>query len=203
MARYPEAIEHIISSFTRLPGVGRKTAERYVFFLLKQPPQVLRNFSANLLAAEQSVVHCSRCYNISTQPMCEICRDQQRSSALVCVVADSSTIFSIEQTNTYRGVYHVLGGTINQLDGIGPDQLHIKELRQRISAEGINEVILGLNPDVAGEATTLYIMEALKDTPVNISRLARGLPAGADIEYADDITLSAAIQDRQTIERTK
>ncbi|MFA6474864.1 MAG: recombination mediator RecR [Patescibacteria group bacterium] len=201
MSKYPATIEQLITAFTTLPGVGRKTAERYVVYLLKQPPAVIGQLLANLQAASRSIRLCERCFNFSNLALCDICKNPQRNQTVVCVVSDGTSIQALEQTGVYHGTYHILGGTVNQLEGIGPDQLHVAELVARIHTHGITEVIIALNPDMTGEATTLYIIDALKDSPVSISRLARGLATGSDIEYADDVTLTAALVDRKMIQQ--
>ncbi len=199
MARYPAAIEQLIGAFTQLPGVGRKTAERYVVYLLKQPPEVIGQLLTQLQAASRSVKLCKQCFNFASGELCDICNNSQRDQTTVCVVSDGTAVAALEQTAVYHGTYHILGGTINQLEGIGPEQLHIAELLERIKQRGITEIILGMNPDMAGEATALYVINALKDTGMIITRLARGLSAGSDIEYADDVTLSSALLDRKAI----
>lgn len=199
MARYPEPIEQLIQSFTILPGVGRKTAERYVFYLLKQSPTILQQLSQHVTNLQQTITTCTQCYNFSLTPVCEICSNSQRDHSLICVVADSASVFAFEQTGDWTGVYHVLGGTINQLEGIGPDELRIKELVERVKTGNVQEIILAMNPDSHGETTAQYVIAALKTYPVKITRLARGLPSGADIEYADDVTLGNALKDRRPL----
>lgn len=199
MSHYPVHIEDLIQALTVLPGVGRKTAERYAFHLLRQSNSSVQHLSQLLVNAKRELKLCSTCFNYSTSARCDICEDAQRSKSIVCVVPESTSVYAIEQAGTYRGVYHVLGGVINQLSGIGPDQLRIRELVNRIQQNTISEVILALNFNAAGESTTLYVLDALKSVDVKISRLARGLPAGSDIEYADDVTLGNAIEDRKTI----
>lgn len=200
MARYPEAIERLIQAFTILPGVGRKTAERYVLHLLRQPAAVVQSIALGLQEVQNIIRDCEVCFNITTAERCDICRDSQRDQAIVCVVSDSASIQAIEQTGDFMGIYHVLGGTVNQLEGIGPEQLHINELVTRVTqSPTINEVIIATNPNVAGETTALYVTEALKGTTVRVTRLARGLPAGSDIQYADDVTLGNALKDRKVI----
>lgn len=199
MSRYPAAIEQLVQAFTGLPGVGRKTAERYTVWLMKQTPEVMGQLSAALVGAQRNVNLCSQCFNFATKDLCEICSQSSRDHSIVCVVSDSAAIAALEQAGVYQGLYHVLGGTINQLEGIGPEQLHIKELVHRVATDSITEVILALNPDMTGEATTLYVIEALKPCPVNITRLARGLSSGSDIEYADDVTLTNALQNRKQL----
>ncbi|MBI4407528.1 MAG: recombination protein RecR [Candidatus Kerfeldbacteria bacterium] len=199
MARYPATIEQLITAFMALPGVGRKTAERYVVYLLKQPPEVVGQLVATLTSAQQAVRLCERCFNFSNGKLCDICQSSQRDQTTVCVVSDGTAVAALEQAAGYHGTYHILGGTINQLEGIGPDQLHIKELVERVKQQAVTEVILGTNPDMTGEATALYVIDALKDSGVLVTRLARGLSAGSDIEYADDITLSSALENRKAV----
>lgn len=203
MAKYPQPIENCIQKFTALPGVGRKTAERYTFSILKRSPQLLQEYIEALQALKNSVRVCEQCYNYTTDTICEICRDSQREQTIICIVPEISTLFTIEQTTIFRGLYHVLGGTINHLEGIGADHLRLKNLLERIQRLNIQEVILALNSDMAGEATMLYITQALNTLPhLKISRLAQGLPAGSDIEYADDLTLENALRDRKTINQS-
>jgi recombination protein RecR len=199
MARYPAAIEQLIAGLTILPGVGRKTAERYVVYLLKQPPEVVGQLLVQLQAATKSVRLCQQCFNFASAELCDICGNSQRDQSTVCVVSDGSIVAALEQSGVYQGTYHVLGGTVNQLEGIGPEQLHIQELLERVKAKAVTEVILGTNPDMTGEATALYVLDALKDSGIIITRLARGLAAGSDIEYADDVTLSSALLDRKPV----
>ncbi|EKD79224.1 MAG: Recombination protein RecR [uncultured bacterium] len=199
MARYPAALEQLIVAFTGLPGVGRKTAERYVTYLLKQPPEVIGQLAATLQATQRAVHLCAQCFNFTSDQLCDICKSSQRDQTVVCVVSDSAAVTALEQAGTYQGMYHILGGTINQLEGMGPEQLHLQELVSRVNDKKVVEVILGTNPDMTGEATALYVIDALKSTGVLITRLARGLASGSDIEYADDITLGAALENRKPV----
>ena len=201
MARYPTAIEQLIAVLTILPGVGRKTAERYSFFLVKQSPDTINRLVQNLQLAQKSIRLCKQCYNFSTQEVCEICADSKRDQTTVCVVAEGITIAALEQTGVYHGTYHVLGGYVNQLEGIGPEQLHLAPLVDRVQQVPVQELILATNPDMTGDATALYIMEAVRDFPVRVTKLARGLAAGSDIEYADDVTLSSALTNRKPVTR--
>lgn len=201
MARYPTAIEQLIAALTILPGVGRKTAERYTWFLIKQSPETINRLVQNLQLAQKSIRLCQQCYDFSTQALCELCSDAQRDQTTICVVAEGMTIAAIEQTGVYHGIYHVLGGYVNQLEGIGPEQLHIASLVERIQRDGVQELILATNPDMSGDATALYIMDAVRDLPVRVTKLARGLAAGSDIEYADDVTLTSALTDRKPVKR--
>jgi recombination protein RecR len=202
MARYPTAIEQLIAALTMLPGVGRKTAERYTFFLVKQSPETIERLVQNLQHAQSSIRLCRQCYNFTTQELCELCNDPQRDQATVCVVAEGMTLAALEQTGVYHGTYHVLGGYVNQLDGVGPDDLYLAELVERVQRVPVQELILATNPDVTGDATALYIIEAVRDLPVRVTKLARGLAAGSDIEYADDVTLSTALTDRKPARST-
>lgn len=203
MTHYPVAIEQLIQAFTLLPGVGRKTAERYTLFLLKQSPEVIRQFNQRLTTAEDAIRLCEQCGNYTIDRLCDMCSDTKRDQAMVCVVSDSAAIFAFEQTGQYHGTYHVLGGTINQLEGVGPEQLNLASLVKRVALQieqgMVPEIILATNPDLAGEATGLYIIDALKPYPIKITRLARGLASGTDIEFADDLTLRSALLDRKEI----
>lgn len=203
MARYPVAIEQLIQAFTLLPGVGRKTAERYTLFLLKQAPEVIRQFNVRLTTAEDAIQLCEQCGNYAIDILCDICVDAKRDQSQICVVSESAAIFAFEQTGQHRGTYHVLGGTINQLEGIGPEQLNLESLVKRVenllAQTIIPEIILATNPDLAGEATSLYIIDAMKPYQIKITRLARGLASGTDIEFADDLTLRSALLDRKVI----
>lgn len=199
MARYPAAIEDLIQALTLLPGVGRKTAEHYTFFLVKQSPETMARLMQQLQAVRESIRLCERCFNYTTASLCEICSNPGRDQQTICVVAEGTTILAIEQTSAYRGTYHVLGGNINHMEGIGPDELHLKALVERVQHNQVQEVILATNPDLAGDGTALYVIEALKGLPAHITKLARGLSAGSDIEFADDLTLSSALRDRKPV----
>ncbi|MDP3970427.1 MAG: recombination mediator RecR [bacterium] len=199
MANYPEAIEDLIRLFSTLPGVGRKTAERYVFFLLRQPPAMVQQYITKFQSVQNDINLCESCFCYTAATACDICSNFSRDDSTVCVVPESSTIFAIEHIGDYNGKYHVLGGTINQLDGVGPEQLRLRQLAKRVKAGSIKEIIIAMNPDVSGEASALYIIETLKPYNVKITKLARGLPAGSDIEFADDVTLGNALKDRKII----
>lgn len=202
MARYPEAIEDLIQSLIILPGVGRKTAERYVFHLLKQPAVVVNQLSERLRLAREAIVTCSTCFRFTQLDPCSICADPLRDSQVLCVVAETTSVQAIEQTGDFTGRYHVLGGYVDQLSGIGPGELRLTELQDRIAQDSVEEIILALNPDVPGETTALYVQEAARnaDSNIRITRLARGLPAGSEIEFADDITLGDALRERRELE---
>lgn len=197
MAQYPPAIDRLLQELMHLPGVGPKTAERYVFSLLRQSPERLRHFGAAVEHLRDNIVVCSRCHNFDEQNPCRYCADRQRDQQTVCVVADAPDVLAIEHTGVYRGLYHVLGGTVNPMDGRGPDQLFIKDLVARIPKETIGEVILAMNPDIEGETTMLYVKKALSGLTVKVTQLARGIPTGGDVTYMDETTLGEAISHRQ------
>ncbi|MBI2984357.1 MAG: recombination protein RecR [Candidatus Kerfeldbacteria bacterium] len=197
MASYPPAIERLLDELTRLPGVGPKTAERYLFALLRQPSAGLKAFGQAVANLHETILNCQRCHNFDTQSPCRYCRDRQRDQQVLCVVADAPDVLAIEQTGVYHGLYHVLGGTINTVEGQGPEQLHIADLLGRIPKEKITEVILAMNPDIEGETTSLYLKKALAPSGVRLTQLARGIPTGGDVTYLDEATLGEAITHRQ------
>lgn len=193
-------VSQLIESFSELPGVGRKTAERFVFFLLKQPKEFLENFSANLKELPSHNYLCPNCFNYSeNQTICSICADSKRDQTIICVVENFHDLNVIEATKEYRGLYHCLGGKIDPPEGITPDKLHIKELLKRTENSHIQEVILALNPDIQGEGTIIYLKKILLPLNTKVSLLARGLPMGGEIEYADEVTLSNALKGRQIL----
>ncbi|MEK7537855.1 MAG: recombination mediator RecR [Patescibacteria group bacterium] len=198
MATYPPAIARLLDALTTLPGVGPKTAERYVFSLLRQSPQRLHELSQAVEHLRDRIVLCSRCHTFDEQNPCRYCADKNRDQSIICVVTDSPDVLAIEHTGAYRGQYHVLGGTVSAMEGRGPDQLFIRDLVVRIPKESVTEVILGMNPDIEGETTTLYLKKALEGLKVKITQLARGIPQGGDVTYLDEATLSEAINHRQT-----
>lgn len=198
MASYPPAIARLLEEFTHLPGVGPKTAERYIFYLLRQSPQRLQATAHAIEHLRDRIVSCQRCHNFDDQNPCRFCQDQERDQHLVCVVGDAPDVIAIEHTGAYRGLYHVLGGTVSAMDGRGPDQLFINDLITRIPKEGITEVFLAMNPDIEGETTALYLKKALAPLNVKVTQLARGIPAGGDVTYVDEATLSEAINHRQS-----
>ncbi|PIU44628.1 MAG: recombination protein RecR [Ignavibacteriales bacterium CG07_land_8_20_14_0_80_59_12] len=190
-----ESVEALVEEFSQLPGIGRKTAQRLALFILKQPRSEVERFSAALVAVKEKVRYCSGCWNITEQDPCVICSDPKRDHTTICVVEDPTDVLAVERTNEYRGLYHVLGGSLAPLDGIGPEDLRIKELLDRLW-DGVKEVILALNPTVEGEATTLYLTKLVKPLGVAVTRLARGIPIGGALEYADEATLSRALEGR-------
>jgi len=195
----PSSIKKLIEQLYKLPGIGPKTAERLAFWLLKRPQADLEKFAQTIAQAKKDLLLCSSCQNIAESDPCPICADPARNHALICVVAESHDLQSLEKLHEYQGLYHILGGVINQLAGIGPDSLNIDSLTARIKKNNFKEVILAFNPDLEGEATTLYLQKVLKPLGPKITKLARGLPTGSDIEYADELTLSSALKNRREI----
>ena len=192
----------MIEQFERLPGIGPRTAQRLALHLLRQPEDQIRNFADALLAARSQVGQCRRCFHLSAEPLCEICRNPERQTGKICVVADSRDLLAMERTREFKGSYHVLGGLISPMDGIGPELLQIQPLVQRGAAEGgvaVEEVILALTPSVEGDTTSLYLARLLRPF-APVSRIAYGLPMGSELEYADEITLARALEGRRPVE---
>jgi recombination protein RecR len=192
-------VQSLINEFSKLPTVGPKTAARLVFYLLAQPRGEAESLAEAILAVKDRVRLCSRCFSLTEDDPCAICSDQRRDGSMLCVVAEAKDIFAIERTAAYRGRYHVLGGLISPMDGIGPAQLRTKELVERIAAEGIRETIVATNPNAEGEATALYLARLLNPSGIVVSRLAYGLPIGGDLDYADEVTLAKALEGRRTL----
>lgn len=190
-------IDELTSELARLPGIGRKTAQRLVYHLLRQPPDQSRRLSVALVNLVDRVRTCDRCRNLTESPLCAVCTDPRRDGHLICVVEEASDIASIERSSEFRGRYHVLGGRLSPLDGVGPADLAIDALVARIVPEQVTEVILATNPSLEGEATALYLQRQLADHPVRVTRIARGLPVGGDLEYADGVTIAQALSARR------
>lgn len=195
----PRTIEKLIESFEKLPGIGPKTASRLAFYLLHVPQTQLDQFSDSIKNLKIATVYCSRCLNVGENDPCVICESIDRDESIVCVVEQPIDILSLEKTGKFKGVYHVLHGAINPLNNIGPDEIHIAELIKRVESGKIREVILSTNPNMEGEATAMYIRRELKvqSAKCKVTRLAHGLPVGGDIEYADEVTLSRALEGRR------
>ncbi len=191
-----ESIEQLAEQFSQLPGIGRKTAHRLALYILKMPREEVVLLAKALVNVKDKVRYCSVCSNITESDPCAICSNAKRERSFICVVEEPHDVIAIEKTHEFKGLYHVLGGALSPLDGIGPDDLKIKELLQRFSNATIEEVILALNPNVEGEATTLYLSRLLKPLGMKITRIARGLPVGSDLEFADEATLSRALEGR-------
>lgn len=190
-------IDDLTGELARLPGIGRKTAQRLVFHLLRQPPEQSRKLAESLVSLIERVRTCDRCRNLTESPLCAICADPRRDGQLICVVEEASDIASIERASEFRGVYHVLGGRLSPLDGIGPGDLAIDALMTRVKPEAIREIILATNPSLEGEATALYLQRQLAASTVRVTRIARGLPVGGDLEYADGVTIAQALSARR------
>ncbi len=200
MSLYPKIINDLITSFCELPGIGRKAAERFVFYLIKQDAKQIELFAQNLQLLKQNNFICPTCFNFSESAgRCNVCLDNKRDKNIICVVESFYDLNVIDATAEYNGLYHVLGGKIDPPEGITPDKLKIAELVQRIKQENIQEVILALNPDLAGEGTIIHLKNILKPLDVKLTLLARGLPMGANIEYADEATISNALKGRREI----
>lgn len=192
------AIEQLCQELAKLPGIGRKTATRLTYHLLKQPPDALARLAAAMRAVSESVLPCSVCGNLSELDPCDICSDPRRDRAVLCVVEEASDIGAIERTGEYRGLYHVLGGHLSPLDGVGPDDLRIEGLRARLgNGCGVLEVILATNPSMEGEVTATYVRRELESAGVRVTRIALGLPVGGDLEYADGVTIAQALAARR------
>jgi recombination protein RecR len=193
-----ESLEAVIEHLSRMPTIGRKTAQRIALFLLKQPREEVLAMARSLVAMKDKVQYCSSCQNITENDPCPICASPKRERATICVVEEPSDVLAVEKTNDFHGLYHVLGGVINPLDGIGPEELKIRELLARVQ-EGVGEVILALNPSVEGEMTTLYLAKALKHFDVKVTRIARGIPIGSALEFIDEATISRALEGRVNV----
>jgi recombination protein RecR len=199
VAYYPEPVARLIDALQRLPGIGPKTAQRLTFYLLKRPTDEVRELGDALLAMKEKITYCRVCFNVTDENPCRICNDPRRDPNVVCVVEEPNDLLAMERTGEYRGRYHVLLGALSPLDGIGPDDLKIRELLARLEGKETAEVILATNPNVEGEATALYLAKLLRPLAVRITRIARGLPVGGDLEYADQVTLSKALEGRREI----
>ena len=193
------AIDELITELSRLPGIGRKTAQRLTFHLLQQPAEQVGRLTRALAAVTERVRPCESCGNLTEEQPCAICRDPRRDAALICVVEEPSAVGVVERSTDFRGRYHVLGGRLSPLEGIGPEALRLDALVRRVRDEGVREVILATNPSMEGEVTATYIQQLLADAPVRVTRLARGLPMGGDLEYIDGVTLAHALVARQEV----
>jgi len=199
LAYYPEPFARLIEALQRLPGIGPKTAQRLTFFLLKRPAEEVRELAESLLAVKERIVHCRICFNVTDEDPCRICADPARDPRVLCVVEEPNDLLAMERTGEFRGRYHVLLGALSPLDGIGPDDLKVRELLLRLEGADTTEVILATNPNVEGEATALYLARLMRPLGVRVTRIARGLPVGGDLEYADQVTLSKALEGRREI----
>lgn len=196
MAYTAESVDQLAVQFARLPGIGRKTAYRLALYILKMDREEVVTLAKAIVNAKDKIRYCSVCSNITENDPCPICSNTKREKTVICVVEEPTDVLALERTNEFKGLYHVLGGALSPLDGIGPDELRIRELLARVSASSVEEIILAMNPNVEGEATTLYLSKLLKPLVNKVTRVARGLPVGSDLEYADEATLSRALEGR-------
>ncbi|WAP51821.1 MULTISPECIES: recombination mediator RecR [unclassified Arthrobacter] len=196
---YEGAVQELIDELGRLPGIGPKSAQRIAFHILEADPDDMRKLASSIVTVKDKVKFCSICGNVTEQETCAICRDTRRDPTMICVVEESKDVIAVERTRSFRGRYHVLGGAINPIAGIGPDQLRIRELLSRLSDEQISEIIIATDPNLEGEATATYLSRMLKTLGISVTRLASGLPVGGDLEYADEITLGRAFEGRRSM----
>jgi recombination protein RecR len=193
----PEPVTKLIEAFSQLPGIGPKTASRLTFYLLRRPAEQSEALADALRDMKQKTIFCSTCFNITEASPCSVCQDEGRDRSIVCVVEEPLDVIAIDRTGEYKGLYHVLHGAISPVEGIGPDELRITELISRLKAEPVQEVLLATNPNLEGEATAMYLAQLIQPLGVRVTRLARGLPVGGDLEYADAVTLGRALQGRR------
>ena len=199
MSLYAPSIEKLIESFEKLPSIGHKTAQRLAFYMLDLSNEEVKEFTDSIINAKKNLKFCSKCFNISDTEPCNICSNPKRDESMICVVEDVRDVLAMERTHEFNGVYHVLHGSISPMNGVGPDDIKIKELLSRIMGGNIKEIILATNPRVEGEATSMYISKLVKPLGVKVTRIARGIPIGGDLEYTDEVTLSKALEGRSEI----
>lgn len=199
MALYIKSVENLINEFRKLPGIGPKSAKRIVFFLLKLSHSDIVKFSKNLIEMKEKVKFCSQCYSLTEEDICHICRDQSRDRKKICIVEEVSDVIIVEKTGEYKGLYHILGGLLSPIENVGPDEIRVPRLLERVKANNIEEVIIAVNPTVEGESTAMYLKKILSPLGVKVTKLASGLPVGGDLEYADEITIGRAISDRREL----
>lgn len=200
MAGYELPVQDLITELGRLPGVGPKSAQRIAFYLLKIPAEDAKRLARVIVDAKDRLSWCRRCFNIAEGELCSFCRDERRDPTMLCVVEEPRDIQAVERTHEFHGRYHVLQGAISPIEGIGPEQLRIRELLQRLEPEGVSEVILCTNPNIEGDATAMYLAKLFKPLGLKVTRIASGLPVGGDLEYADEVTLGRALEGRRDVE---
>lgn len=193
-----DSLNQLIEEFAQLPGIGRKSAQRLALYILKLSKEEVTGMAQALVNVKEKIRYCSNCWNFTEDDPCGICANPKREGSIICVVEEPNDVIAIEKTNEFRGLYHVLGGALSPLDGIGPEDLKVRELLARITG-GVKEIILAMNPDIEGEATTIYLTRLLKPLGVTVTRLARGIPIGGDLEFADEATLSRALEGRVSV----
>ena len=196
---YPEPIAKLIDSFSKLPGIGPKTAARLAFHVITMEEETVLNFAKALVDAKRNITYCSICGHMTVDDPCYICEDKSRDRSVICVVQDSKDVIALEKMKEYNGLYHVLHGSISPMDGIGPEDINISSLLKRLQDETIGELILATNPDIEGEATAMYISRLVKPSGIKVTKIAHGLPVGGDLEYADEVTLSKALEGRREV----
>lgn len=194
--QYTKPLARLIDQFQKLPGIGPKSAQRMAFYLLKMPLSEVEKFADIMVESKKTIKYCDVCFNLSSENPCEICASQKRDRSIICVISEAKDLIAIEKTHEFKGMYHVLQGLISPLDGIGPDDLRVKELLKRTTDEAVKEIILAINPSVEGEATSLYLNKILKPFGVKVTRIAFGLPMGGDLEYVDELTILKALEGR-------
>lgn len=197
MAGQIESIQRMVSELSRLPGIGQKTAQRLAYHIVSMPLDDVRSLATAIWQGRKTIRYCSVCGNYATEELCDVCKDQERHNGQICVVRDPRDVAAMERMHDYHGLYHVLHGTLSPMDGIGPDDIRIKELMTRLTDGSVTEVILATNPDVEGEATATYIARMIKPMGIRVTRIAHGVPVGSDLEYADEVTLSIALEGRR------
>ena len=199
MSGYSDALGNLVDQLAKLPGIGRKSAQRLAFHILKQPEKEAQLLAEAILTAKAKIHYCSLCYNLTDKELCPICSNPERDQSVLCVVEDARDVIALERSNQFHGLYHVLHGAISPMDGIGPDQLKIKELLQRLQVHPAEEIIIATNTSIEGEATAMYLSNLLKPLGIKVTRIAQGLPVGGDIQYADEVTLAKAFTGRWEI----
>lgn len=197
---YAGPVQRLIDELGRLPGVGPKSAQRIAFYILKVAPEDARRLAGSIVEVKEKISWCRRCFNIAEGELCQFCQDERRDRTVLCVVEEPRDIVAVERTHEFRGSYHVLQGTISPIEGIGPEQLRIKELLTRVRDDGVTEVILATNPNTDGEVTAMYLARALSESGTKVTRIASGLPVGGDLEYADEVTLGRALEGRRILD---
>lgn len=196
---YAPPIARLLEELERLPGVGPKSAQRIAYFILRSDEEVAGRLAEALLEVKRSIHFCPQCFDFAEADLCEVCADPERDASLICVVEEPRDVVAIERTGEFRGLYHVLGGVISPMDGIGPEQLRVRELLDRVAGGGVTEVIVATNTNVEGETTALYLARMLKPLGLRVTRIASGLPVGGDLEYADEVTLGRALEARREL----
>lgn len=199
MAYHVAPLARLVEQFERLPGIGHKTAQRLAFYILNLPNAEAQAFARAIIEAKEKIHYCKICQNLTDGEICSVCEDTRRDNTVICVVEDPRNVIAVERTHEFDGLYHVLHGTISPVDGIGPDQIRIKELLARLQDDTVQEIIMATNPTVEGEATAMYISRLLKPLGIKVTRLAYGIPVGGDLEYADEVTLSRALEGRSLL----